>query len=1089
MLSDIADVQDISENGTDALSNMPRSQESLIVLRTKLILPETKGKIIERNRLLALLHDNKDKEIMLIIADAGYGKTTLISQWVNNIGCANVFYALSEEDSSLDLFLTHLIAGFEQLEQDFLKRTKELVTYNKELKNNIGTVMGTLVNELQDKCKKDYYIILDDYHAITESSVVHEALHYFIDHLPTKLHIIIASRVLPSFPALIKWRSKQRVFELGRQDLCFNSMEIKQLISDTYSLSLPHIELQRIVQYTEGWVTGIQLILQSSGLHRTAIKDTLNGYLEAHQPLFDYFASEVLSYEPQYIQDFLIQSSVLENLTPHACNMILRRKNSHALLKELEHHHLFLYEVEDQGYRFHHLFRKFLNQRLSTFKGYRQLHIRAAQYYRKNKHYDLGIRHYLSAKDYLQAGKMILRSIQEDITGRISGGIDTTLLRKHLYEIPQKVLQKLPQLLVIKGTLQRDAGDHEAAKELYRTAEQVSRRANDMTTCAHGLSELALLHWLQGNHNEALKILKKALRTCPGSELKMKLHILNLLGLAWQDLSNLTKAKSYLRQAKKIAEELNIFYNKIVLESNLATIFLQEGEIKRAYNTCKSLIPQLGEHYYYKVGVIYANSARAALDFGDLSWAESCLGQGWNICRPYEDRVSFGILNHCFGLLHMHKQQWNSAQQHLEEARKVFQMLRWKRMESSVLRNVGTLQRLQGNIPNSLQSIKQAKELLGGLGPGESAHATFLLADRALLEVELGKYSKARKTITKCQRQARIMHWHLGELYALLVNTLISLTHKHKKGSVQLIDSLIKLAQRKGYHGILSMELRHQPDLVKYIRQFPKHRSYLDKHHVYYNPEHPTLFVKLFGEMRIEDSEHQSVALNWPTEKTKSLFAFLVVHRTKGLLRAQVLDALWSRLSKKKAQENLRTTAYRMRQTIGKACIKGVTKELIFTYKQGRYVLLPNITIECDIDEFDRLMKLADIAHSDDEKKAALKKAIDITQADFLPDIYDQWVDSQRSILHEHKLHALQKIIQIVSVQNDDFVCIDYCKQYLAMEPLSEEIACICMKSLKKLDRLSEIKVVYQSLGKALRNEVHCAPTQETQRLFQFLLK
>ncbi|MGB3340027.1 MAG: BTAD domain-containing putative transcriptional regulator [bacterium] len=1062
---------------------------SAMFLRTKIILPETKGKIIERSRLLVLLNNNKDKEIIFIIAGAGYGKTTLLSQWVNNIACTNVFYALSEEDSSLDLFLIHLIAGFDQLEQNFLKRTKELVTYNKELKNNIGTVMGTLVNELQDKCKKDYYIILDDYHAITASSVVHEALHYFIDHLPTKLHIIIASRVLPSFPALIKWRSKQRVFELGHQDLCFNSREIKQLISDTYGLSLPHIELQRIVQYTEGWVTGIQLILQSSGLHRTAIKDTLNGYLEAHQPLFDYFASEVLSYEPQYIQDFLIQSSVLEILTPHACNMILRRKNSHTLLKALEHRHLFLYEVEDQRYKFHHLFRKFLNQRLRMFKGYRQLHIRAAQYYRKSNHYELSIKHYLSAKDYPQAGKMILRSIQEDITGRISGGIDTTLLRKYLYEIPQRVLQKLPQLLVIKGTLQRDAGDHEAAKELYRTAEQVSRRSNDMTTCAHGLSELALLHWLQGKHNEALKILKKALRTCPGSELKMKLHILNLLGLAWQDLSNLTKAKSYLRQAKKIAEELNIFYNKIVLESNLATIFLQEGEIRRAYNTCKPLIPQLGERYYYKVGVIYANSARAALDFGDLNWAESCLEKGWKICRPYEDRVSFGILNHCFGLLHMHKQQWNIARKHLEEARKVFQMLRWKRMESSVLRNIGTLQRLQGDIPKSLQSIKQARGLLSGLGPGESAHATFLLADWALLEVELGKYSKARKTIAMCQRQARLMNWHLGELYALLVNTLISLTHKQKKESVQMIDLLIKLAQKKGCHGILSMELRHQPDLVKYIRQLPKYSSYLDKYHVYCAAEHPALCVKLFGRMRIEDSEDQNIVLNWPTEKTKSLFAFLVVHRTKGLSRGQVLDALWSRLSKKKAQENLRTTAYRMRRTIRIACIKGVTKELIFTSRQGRYVLLPNITIESDLDEFDRLTKLADIAHSDDETKTALKKAIDITQADFLPDIYDHWVDSQRSMLRARKLNALQKIIQIISVQNDYHACIGYCKQYLAMEPLSEEIACICMKSLKKLDRMSEIRIVYQSLKKALRNEVKCTPTQETQRLFQTLLK
>ncbi len=1062
---------------------------SSMVLRTKLILPEIKGKVIDRHRLLRLIQDNEDKKIVLIIADAGYGKTTLISQWVRKSKCKSVFYGLSEEDSNFDLFWSHLIAGFERLNPDLLERVKGLIDSNKELKNDIGMLMGTLVNELQERCKSKYYVILDDYHTIAESSVVHEALRYFIENLPNKVHLVIASRVLPSFPSLIKWRSKQQVFELQREDLSFNSEEVKELISSAYKLNLSGVELERIEKYTEGWVTGIQLILQSSGLHRTAIKDTLNGFLEANQPLFEYFANEVLSYEPLPVRNFLIQSSVLETLTPQLCNAILGRKDSQFILEGLEHRHVFLFEVKEKEYKFHHLFRKFLNQHLLKQKGYEKLHDRAAKYYRKHRLYDLSIKHYLAAKEYRPAGAMILKSVHGDVAGRISGNIDAVRLQAYLSELPTGTLHELPALLVIKGTLVRDTGDHEKAKALYRDAEKTSRALKDMITCAHSQSEMALLHWLQGKHYDALAILNKALRTCPASGKKMRLHILNLLGLVWQDLSGLQKAKTFLSKARNQAERLNIFYDKIILESNIATIFLQEGEIKRAYHACKPLIAQLGEHYYYKVGVIYANAARAALDFGDIKWAESCLEQGWNICRQYEDQVSHGTMNHCFGIYYTQKQQWDIAHKHFEEARKVFQLLRWRRMESSVLRNIGVLQRLQGDLNKSLQSIAQAEDLLKDPVPQKTAHAAFLLADRALIEVDLGNYPAAAKTIAQCLQQARLHRWHLGQLYGFLVKALISIKGNRKKGLEKLVASIINITRQKGYHGILALELKHKPDLLAYMNKFAVAKAYIDKYQLYVALKQPRIFVNFFGGMRIEDGVHQQLVLEWPTEKTRSLFAFLVINRTRGLTRDEVLDALWSGLSKKKAHENLRTTSYRMRQAIGQAEIPGVEKELIFTFNRGQYLLFPNIIIESDLDEFYRLVKIADILPSEDDKKNALKQAIEISHEPFLTDIYDQWIDDQRLALREQKLAALHRIIKIASNQNDHLECAKYCKQYLLLEPLSEEIACIYMASLKDLGRRSEIKNVYQTLEKALRDELKSDPAPETQQFYHALTK
>jgi ATP/maltotriose-dependent transcriptional regulator MalT/DNA-binding SARP family transcriptional activator len=1057
-----------------------------LVLRTKLTLPEIKGRIINRERLIALLRDNEQSDIVLINADAGYGKTTLVNQWIRETGYPYVFYALNHEDSNFDLFMNHLITGFEQYKPDFLKNTKELVRLSKEIRNNTSMVMSTLINEIQKNATTHMYVLLDDYHTITRSSIVHNAVQYLIEHMPLRLHIVITSRESPAFSPLTKWRSKQRVFEIEREDLIFTTDEVQELIRDTYELSLTNKELQRITQYTEGWITGIQLILQSSGLHRITIKDTLNGFLEANEPLFDYFAHEVLSYESPRIQEFLTQSSLLDTLTPEACDYILRRTDSHRLLHDLEHRHLFLSEIQGYEYVFHHLFRKYLYMRLKARKEYRKLHVRAGRYYQRKKLFDLSIKHFLLAEQHVHAGKAMLKSIREDTAGRISGGIDTTILSVYLDELPDHVLLQIPELLVIKGTLLRDAGMHTNALDMYTLAEHAARTRHDRTTCAHSLSEKALLNWLQGNHTKALSLLQKALRTCPADSKTMKLHVLNLLALVWQDLSDLARAKTYLRKSRKLAQELKITYDQIILTSNLATIYLQEGEIKRAYEICKPLIPQLEEHYYYKVGVIYANAARAALDYGDTVWAESCLLTGWKICSPFDDRVSSATLNHCFGLLYMYKGQWDSAYTHFTKARTAFSVLRWRRMESSVLRNIGTLFRLKGNLQASLKSIEQAELLLKKPIPQNTAHVAFLLADRALINVEKGEIARAQKTLARCSRESQRTHWHLGEMYSLLVKTLIALRRKRKMRTRTILQNLLVVTNTYGYHGILGLELRHQPDLIAFMQTIPDKNDYIEKHGI--GPQKSLIHVKFFGGLRVEDQRYHAIRMEWPTEKTKSLFAFLVFHGTRQITRDQVLQGLWPDLDKKRSHENLRTTAYRMRQTLKNVHIPGTALDAIFTYQKGRYILMPNIAIESDVENFRRFMKVAEAGTGSLDIKHALEEVIEISRDPFLPDIYDEWVDNERLRLREKRLTALKKMIAIESQHKKEKACAEYCKQYLMIEPLAEEIVCTYMKCLKNLGRVSEIKRIYRNLEKTLEKELNINPAPETQRYYHSLI-
>jgi LuxR family maltose regulon positive regulatory protein len=185
-------------------------------------------------------------------------------------------------------------------------------------------------------------------------------------------------------------RSKQDVFELTKEELRFTDKEIKLLLKDIYKTTLSSEELNRLTLHTEGWATGLQMILQHTSAEKT--KNTLNNYLESNVPLFEYFANEILRKESEVMQVFLLRSSILEWLTPDACDAIAEIRNSKATLKSLVQHNLFtiLVSTHPLTYKYHQLFKEFLRHKLAetiSSKELNDLHARSARFYVKKKDY------------------------------------------------------------------------------------------------------------------------------------------------------------------------------------------------------------------------------------------------------------------------------------------------------------------------------------------------------------------------------------------------------------------------------------------------------------------------------------------------------------------------------------------------------------------------------------------------------------------------------------------------------------------------------------------------------------------------------
>ena len=328
-----------------------------LIVQTKLIPPRVKSGILIRKRPLSLLKKNLDKNLILICSDAGYGKTTLLSQLCQGFKQPYLYYALEPSDNDITTFFNYLIAGVRQQAPKFGKRIQSIIGQTQ----SVQIMVGTFINEFVETIKEDFYIILDDYHHLQLNKEITKALDYLLQHHPANIHLIISSRATPPLD-LSFYMAKQELLKIEKDHLQFRRREIEDLLSNTFDIEFPEDELDRIEEHSEGWITAIQLIIQKAlAMGETQIKETLNGYVASGEELFSYFAREVFEHQPNKVQTFLLKTSFLERMEPELCNQLLNIKNSRAILKKLEDEHIFTTQIGSGTYNYHHLFQNFIN--------------------------------------------------------------------------------------------------------------------------------------------------------------------------------------------------------------------------------------------------------------------------------------------------------------------------------------------------------------------------------------------------------------------------------------------------------------------------------------------------------------------------------------------------------------------------------------------------------------------------------------------------------------------------------------------------------------------------------------------------------
>ena len=319
-------------------------QHSSFFLRTKLLPPRAASDTLRRPRLTERLRSNDETPVTLVAADAGYGKTTLVSDFLRDQPRPYVWYQLDHTDADPIVFLNYVAQGIRGIEEDF---GEALISYlaeaNEDLVRSPERAADLLINEILRSIEQPFILVLDDYHHIGSETPVHKIVDRILQYASEHLHLMITTRDLPPL-AIMRRRAGGRALVITRDDLLFTDEEVRELFRTTLNVDLKDEELSEYRDRTHGWITALQLVRQiaerdGNGNGRPDLTEILK---RSERDIFDYFAEEVFSRENQETQDLLLRLSLLESLPLHHCSLIFPEYRCSQALPEIAQKNVFL---------------------------------------------------------------------------------------------------------------------------------------------------------------------------------------------------------------------------------------------------------------------------------------------------------------------------------------------------------------------------------------------------------------------------------------------------------------------------------------------------------------------------------------------------------------------------------------------------------------------------------------------------------------------------------------------------------------------------------------------------------------------------
>lgn len=545
------------------------------ILTTKLYIPPPRPNAVRRSRLIERLNEGLHRKLTLISAAAGFGKTTLLSEWAAVCEQPVAWLSLDEEHNDPTRFLVYLVSALQTLALSKVEEVPQLgegilSALTSPQPPSINSLLTTLINEITAVSPK-FILVVDDYHLI-QSEPVDQALEFLVEHLPLlSMHLVIATREDPPLP-LARLRARGQLTELRTPDLCFTQVETAEFLNQVMDFNLSVEEITALENRTEGWIAGLQLAAISLQGH----PDTANfikSFSGSHHFVLDYLVEEILEQQPESIQNFLLSTSIFECLCGSLCDAALPQSSpsGQEILEYLDRTNLMLVPLDDnrEWYRYHHLFAEALQVRLTQKQpdnpsNVAQLHLRACAWYEQNNFRPHAIRHALAAQHFKHAADLI----ELEWSANIGSSYQNATWTVWVQTLPDELVRDRTKLSLGLAWELLFSGQLQAAEDRLKDADRL----------------------LADNTRDSLEV------SSSSQDEKMFCSQQRLLGLAWafhaQALGDNAGTIKYARQTLNRLAETN-HYIAGLASSLLSLAYWRNGDLEMAVKYMADAIARL----------------------------------------------------------------------------------------------------------------------------------------------------------------------------------------------------------------------------------------------------------------------------------------------------------------------------------------------------------------------------------------------------------------------------------------------------------------------------------------------------------------
>lgn len=591
-------IRKTSMPGLEAQPSPAASPVAHSLLKTKLYLPKLKLNRVSRNNLMARLDSVLYNTLTLVSAPAGFGKTSLLSEWAIQLNCPVAWLSLDSSDNDPARFLTYLSAAFDNLAEGAAANAQALLESPRPLQAQ--SVVTALLNDIE-KTAEPLVLVLDDYQFISSESI-HEAIAYLLEHITPNLHLVIASRADPPLP-LARLRARDELFELRTNELRFSLAETMDFFNQVMCLDLLAEDVATLSARTEGWAVGLQMaaISLKGSPDRSRFIQTFSG---SHRYILDYLIEEVLDQQPDHIRDFLLNTSILERLCSGLCEAVVddSPEPAYRILEYLERSNLFLVPLDSDRYwhRYHHLFADLLASQLHRLHPGKihTLHTRASRWLEENGLVDQAIEHALAAQDFERASDLVERGEQGLITQvdffRMQGWID---------RLPKEMVEKRPWigitqgwLFIVSGKLANLGDWMDRVERNFQSLEEDAYSESEKGDIGANIASIrAYIAFFRGDLTETIEYASRALRLAnPANELLLA-RIMVQLGETYLILQDLPASYQYLRKAIELGISVRDFPSTTTATIRLFKVMKLQGKLNEAEQIIRKVLDALIE--------------------------------------------------------------------------------------------------------------------------------------------------------------------------------------------------------------------------------------------------------------------------------------------------------------------------------------------------------------------------------------------------------------------------------------------------------------------------------------------------------------